>query len=200
MIGISLGYNCQPSINGVKLGLRKTKLNGYLTCPFDECVTTYHGLILCLQDNFKYFTDSNYLELIEAPHDFGGCKKGEKLICHKRYKFIFNHESPGHANLYISQKWNGGINHYIDNDYKLFKERYNKRIENFKKYISNNNINFLITRYIENIYELETCIKKIYPELNYKFTFFNTNESRESLITHYKFMYMNDIDIEKEFK
>jgi hypothetical protein len=197
--GISLGYNCQPAIKGVQLGLRNIKQNGYMTCPFDECVTTYHGIIMCLQEDFKYLVDSTYLKIYESSDNIGGILKGEKVICNTRYNFIFNHESPGHANLYIDQNWGGGINHFVDNDFKLLKERYNNRINNFKNYLLNNNINFLITRYVDNITELELTIKNLYPNLNFKFTYFNTNESKESLIDHYKFIRMNDEDITKEF-
>jgi len=200
MISISLGYNCQPAITGVKLALRKTKLNGYNTCPFDECVTNYYGIILCLKENFKYFIDPNYLELYEAIENIGGCKKGEKLLCNTRYKFIFNHESPGHADLYISQKWKNGINHFIDNNYDLFIKRYEKRIENFRQYLSSGeNINFLITRYIKNTNELENTLNELYPKLNYKIIFFETNETKESLIKHYELLKMNLIEINKEF-
>ena len=33
-IGISLGWNCQSAEDGVKLGLRQTKGNGYKTMSF----------------------------------------------------------------------------------------------------------------------------------------------------------------------
>ena len=39
-----------------------------------------------------------------APFKTGGIVKKEKLIYNSRYRFIFNHESPGHANLYIKQQ------------------------------------------------------------------------------------------------
>lgn len=201
MIGISLGYNCQPAINGVNLNLRNTKKDGYLTCPFDECVTYYNGLILCLEENFKYFLDLNYIKLIEAEEDFGGCKKGDKLICNTRYNFIFNHESPGHGNLYLTQNWNEGINHYINNNYEFFIKRYSNRINNFKNYLSSGyKINFLITRYIKDITKLKNTLIKLYPKLDFEITFFNTNESKESIIKHYKFLKMDNYQINDEFE
>jgi GDP-D-mannose dehydratase len=45
------------------------------------------------------------------------------MIYNKKYNFIFNHESPGHANLFVSQNWTKGINHYIMNDYEEFINR-----------------------------------------------------------------------------
>ena len=50
--GISLGQNCHSAIVGVSMGLRKTKQNGYKTCPFDEMVTNYKGIIECIKDDF----------------------------------------------------------------------------------------------------------------------------------------------------
>jgi hypothetical protein len=42
-IGISLGWNCNSIIEGVKLGI-----NSYLTCPFDGMVSDYEGIIKCI--------------------------------------------------------------------------------------------------------------------------------------------------------
>jgi hypothetical protein len=54
-IGISLGWNCYPAMYGVGNNLRGKKENGYKTCPFDECVSNYDGIIKCLNDDFKFF-------------------------------------------------------------------------------------------------------------------------------------------------
>jgi hypothetical protein len=62
---ISLGWNCHSASTGVYMGLRKTKQNGYKTCPFDEMVTNYEGIIECIKDDFKYLCDIEYLELIK---------------------------------------------------------------------------------------------------------------------------------------
>ena len=58
--GISLGWNCHSAINGVALGFRNIKSNGYKTCPFDEMISNYKGI----NDDFEYFCDIKYLELI----------------------------------------------------------------------------------------------------------------------------------------
>lgn len=52
-IGISLGWNCSPAIAGVSNGIRLSKSNGYLTCPFDEMVSNLPGIIECISDDFK---------------------------------------------------------------------------------------------------------------------------------------------------
>ena len=131
---ISLGWNCNTTVYAIQTNLRITKENGYKTCPFDICCTNYLGIIECIKDNFKYLTDSNYLKIINSPLKTGTIKKNENLIYHTKYKFIFPHESPGHFKLYKIQNWENGKNHFIDNDFLLFKKRYNKRIINFFKY------------------------------------------------------------------
>ena len=45
-------------------------------------------------------------------------------FCNTKYNFLFNHESPGHANLFQTQNWEGGKFHYIDNDFTNFKNRF----------------------------------------------------------------------------
>lgn len=142
---ISLGWNCYSASMGVSLGYRKTKASGYKTCPFDEMNTNYNGLVLCLQEGFRHFCDPSYLRLQEFPST-DTYYPNETLIVNTRYGFIFNHESPGHANLFQTQAWPGGINHYVDNNYEKFIERYQRRISNFYNYIrSDDVITFLIT-------------------------------------------------------
>jgi len=165
---VSLGFNCNSAMVGVYMGIRTKKENGYKTCPFDEMVSTYQGIIECINDDFKYFCDSDYLEIID---------RYDKLIYNSKYNFIFNHESPGHANLYIIQNWKNGINHYIMNDYEEFKIRYNKRIQNFRDLLnSGKHITFILTsefKELSEISELESTIKNKYPLLKYSFLFLN---------------------------
>ena len=194
-VGISLGYNCAPAIYGVQNNIRGTKQNGYLTCPFDEMVTNLSGLIKCIDEDFKYFHDENYLIVKN--------NSGDNLIHNTRYNFYFNHESPGHANLYIEQNWPGGINHYIDNNYNKFKERYTKRINHFLNYINNpnNHIVFILTGYKEtnhNILRLKHTLNTKYPHLSYEFLFTPVGYYDKDIITHYGLMGFSDYDVEWE--
>ncbi len=100
MEGISLGLSCTSAILGVQKGIRKTKKNGYMTCPFDTMVSNYKGIIECIKDDFLYFCDPLYLELKLLKNAGPKYDQPEYLIYNNKYKFIFNHESPGHANLY----------------------------------------------------------------------------------------------------
>lgn len=158
MTAISLGWNCYSASRGVDLGYRNKKSMGYKTCPFDEMNTNYDGLVLCLRENFQYFCDPNYLKLQQFPST---CKyySNETLIVNTRYGFIFNHESPGHANLFQTQAWSGGINHYVDNNYEKFIERYERRIRNFYDYVrSGEVVIFLITSPDDNMIELRQVL------------------------------------------
>lgn len=201
MESISLGWNCYPASKGVELGIRKTKATGYNTCPFDECVTNYDGIIKCFEDDFKDFCNSQYLEIIKSPISTGGIKEGENLLYNNKYRFIFNHESPGHADLYISQKWEGGINHYLDDDYKLFKKRYENRINNFRNYLNSGcEIVFLIARYSNDVSKLVKIISEKYPNLKCKILLLEPNVDKEVLKQHYFVMKLSDDEIENELR
>jgi hypothetical protein len=144
-IGISLGHNCFSASHGVFMGIRKQKSEGYTTCPFDEMNSMYPGVVQCIQDDFKDFTNVAYLQLVTHPPD---CRyyPNETLIYNTKYGFIFNHESPGHADLYSTQAWPGGSTHFIDNNFEKFIERYERRIQNFRSYVASKHpITFIIT-------------------------------------------------------
>ena len=174
-IGISLGWNCNAAIKGVQLKIRTTKNEGYLTCPFDEMVSNVDGIIKCIEEDFCNFCNSKYLGLVTLQNKtihMNHLKENEKLLRNSCYNFLFNHESPGHADLYINQNWAGGKNHYIDNDFYFFKNRYNRRIQNFKNYLnSGNKITFILHRYPPNdhIVELANVFSRYYPQLLFDF-------------------------------
>lgn len=141
-------------------------------------VTNYKGIIECIKDDFEFLCDIKYLELIKIPSEsklLNTNGDGDVIIYNKKYKFIFNHESPGHANLFVSQQWAKGINHYIMNDYEEFTNRYKRRIQNIKDLLnSKNNITFILTRpntKFCDISELNEVIINKYPFLNFKFVF-----------------------------
>ena len=160
-IAISLGKNCSPAVWGVKHGLRKTKADGYNTGPFDLMVSNYKGVVECIKDDFKYFCDSKYLK----------CNS----VLNTYYGFGFNHEDGTHKQLWLKEKWPGGKDHFIANDFKNFKERYNTRIQSFRNYLNdkNNYIIFLILLKDEekkdkNFKELKDVLKLKYPNLKYE--------------------------------
>ena len=76
MIYISLGWNCSPAIMRKNI-FKQEKKNGYLTQPFDLCVTPYSGLCKCLKDNFAQFFNLRI----------------ENYITMNAYNMWFNHET-----------------------------------------------------------------------------------------------------------
>lgn len=179
-VGISLGMKCDSAIWGVENSIRDTKVNGYQTCPFDEMISNLPGIIECLRDDFKYFCDPEQLCLL-----FTGT---EHFVYNKKYRFAFNHESPGHDDLFKSQEWPEGMTHYINNNYAHFIKRYTKRIQSFRNYLSNpkNFIIFILKRY--NTYQKDLCeLKKAlrlhYPNLNFHIVILpvNNNDAKNTL-------------------
>jgi hypothetical protein len=185
-VGISLGWNCYSAVWSVQEGIRQKKCEGYLTCPFDILVSNYEGITKCIKDDFKYMCDEKYLEIL--------INGNETYIYNNLYKFIFNHESPGHANLYITENWEEGTNHFINNNYKNLKLRYHARIENFKKYMRENNVTFILTTWNkteDDLYELKDVLKEKYPDLKYNFKILNDIHGEEYFIEHLKLMKVN---------
>ena len=165
MIPISLGWNCSPAIFRGKM-MNYTKLNGYLTCPFDLCVTPFLGLCECLLDNFdrrKFFN----LRVEYDPINKQDCILNE-------YNMWFNHESEEkYGDNLVS--WHPGK--YAENNYELFKERYEKRIQHFLNYIQKSSILFVIKN---SYYDLDHLIKIIhykYPFLNFKILILNETDN-----------------------
>jgi hypothetical protein len=193
-IGISLGWNCHSAMWAVANGLRKRKEDGYKTCPFDIMVTNYVGICECIKDDFKYLCDENYLELIPVSDT-------EHTIYNNKYNFGFNHESPGHANLYITERWEHGINHFVINNYEHLKKRYLDRVNNFREYLSdrNNLIHFIITTWEkkeDDLNDLKDVLKMKYPNLRYKFTILNDPNGKDYLIRHLRDMRFTENDHE----
>jgi len=182
-VGISLGWNCYSAVQGVQENIRKIKSEGYLTCPFDILVSNYEGVVLCIKEDFKYMCDEKYLEIL--------LDNSETYIYNNRYKFIFNHESPGHANLYITENWEEGTNHFVNNNYKNLKIRYNSRIANFKKYLNESNVTFILTTWNkteDDLYDLKNILNEKYPNLKYNFKIYNDIHGEEYFINHLKLM------------
>ena len=162
-VAISLGNTCYSAQWALEKNLRKSKENGYNTCPFDLMVSNYRGVVECIKTDFLDFTNPKFLLINQSG------------IFNVKYNFGFNHESPGHADLYLHENWPEGTNHFINNNYKHFIDRYNRRIQSFINYLNdpNNYIIFLINFVTEenpndNFYELRNALNIKYPNLNYE--------------------------------
>lgn len=171
-IGISLGYRCCSAQLGVDRSFRKRKNQGYLTCPFDYMLTNYIGLLQCLRDDFSEFCNPDMLEIIES-------YPNEWPIHHKKYGFWFSHESPI-GDIYLRENWEFGKNHFVENNYARFIERYQKRIQNFRQYLAaddpKNKILFIIERFNKPPTELEALLMELYPNLDFTILWFSHDE------------------------
>jgi hypothetical protein len=201
-VGISLGWNCYTTTMAVQQGLRDRKENGYKTCPFDLMVTNYQGVIQCLYDDFKDFTNPKLFELVPVTNqmylkDFPN-NTDDLMLRNVKYKFCHNHESVGHANLHISENWPGGRTHFVDNNYEKLIERLNKRVKNFREYInSGKHINFLITDFDKDLTELHTCIKTMYPTLNYTITRYDLETHHNETDKEYFNRHMKEFSVDR---
>lgn len=136
-IGISLGDMCGIKGKILNLGLTYLKKDNGLTNPFDLCLCKFNSLIECLEDKFENFHD---YKLEDLSWEASGRRYFEKERIINRYNISFNHESPYHKNLengflFEYENWKGGQFHFVDNNFKNMKERYENRINNFLKTI-----------------------------------------------------------------
>jgi hypothetical protein len=180
-IGISLGWNCHSAVWATDNGIRSRKSDGYKTCPFDIIVTNYVGIVDCLLDDFKFMCDDKFLEIRPGKSD------NEVLIFNTKYNFIFNHESPGHADLYLKENWPEGKFHFTVDNFRNLKERYNRRIDNFRRYVLNplNRVTFIMTSWDKtDISDLQYVIQKMYPTLRYDMKMLNDPKGKEYYIEH----------------
>jgi hypothetical protein len=200
-IPVSLGFLCDSRTH-IKNQYNLSKDNGYKTCPFDIMMSNYKGVIDCFKDDFEGFCDPKYIELKNIHGS------GESWIYNNKYRFLFNHESPGHTRDTTSRS---NLNHYIDNNYENFITRYRQRISNFRNYLNSGiHIIFVLFRYNNNsndLTELNDIIRVKYPNLSFEFDllqyapFFNTRALQvERLYSHELMMGINDDDTYTEHK
>lgn len=90
-------------------------------------------------------------------------------------------------------------NHFLLDNYKNFKIRYQERINNFKNYLldENNFITFIIQRYNtkeEDLFELKNVLLEKYPKLKFKIHIIDENSER--MYKHLRYMNFKDEDEE----
>ena len=190
-VTISLGYNCESAIRSKMFGLRHSKAEGYQTCPFDVLLSNYEGLLLCLDEDFLHLTDTRYLEVMNVPHDDPLYNMTtDRVIYNTRYNFVFLHESPIQYQ-YEKDQWEHGINHFVTNDYENLKERYNRRVDNFRNYMNGSySVLFVLLTpdraYNSGLPRLNKVLQTNYPNVSYRFSKFNHQDRVEQFIIHYE--------------
>ena len=164
---ISLGYNCNPRVN-ITRGFGLSKKNDYKTCPFDLCITPFYVLCKILENDFSTFFDG--LRITEWQNGSGNrsnAGKGMSAITNKD-GIIFNHEGGGHSHLFKVGRNDDTF--YSKNNFKEFRIRYARRIQNFQTILKKaNNITFVYTGdcFEENI--IREIIKKTYGDKTISF-------------------------------
>jgi len=142
---ISLGYNCDPRIY-MKRQLDISKDKGYMSCPFDLCISNFNGVYQLLENDFHHFFDN--LQLIYGENASGDrtlCGNGNMNIMNSSF-IVFNHEGSTHSHLFTKGKNDDEF--YTRNDFDEFKKRYKHRIDNFYKNIeSSESITFITNGY-----------------------------------------------------
>ena len=103
---ISVGEDCFPRIICSQWGLRKFSKIGEQSVPFDLSTHPVLGTTALFKNNFEGYLDSADLDY----------KQKTKFCTNTKYKVLFNHE--------IGK-------HYADNDYRLLKEIYTRRLATF---------------------------------------------------------------------
>lgn len=128
-------------------------------------VSNYPGVVDCINDGFDDLYNPKYLQLNMTP-------KGEQMIYHTKYKFMFNHESPNY-DMYITKNWEGGKEHFISKNFERFVMRYKRRCDNIKTYLNSNiHVVFILERYNNLPSELtllNEALRSRYPSLSYSF-------------------------------
>ncbi len=163
---ISIGWRCESAVRRTIIyGLKKPE---YQTCVFDLMISNLDGIIKCFENDFKYFCDPKYIVYT-----------GKGFIKNTHYKFMFNHETPGHADLHLKEGWPGNDkNYFVKDNFKMFIDRYNRRISNFKNYIKENDHIIFILQMVkinqENslLLKLKKILKKKYPKKIFSFDLF----------------------------
>ena len=162
-VGISLGNVCYSTEWAINNNIRGKKAGGYNTCPFDLMVSNYNGIIQCINNDFEDFCNPSFLLLT---------KDG---LFNTKYNFGFNHETPCHADLYLHENWPEGENHFINNNFHHFIERYNSRIQSFRNYLNDpNNYIIFVIQFVYDInpnndcQELRNALQDKYSHLKYE--------------------------------
>jgi hypothetical protein len=153
---ISLGWNCDPATQSKNLGIRSSREQGYRTCPFDLMISNFPGVCECLETDFAEFCDPDMLEIMPCGN-----------IRHTKYRFIFNHESRTNYEALRHEMWSSP-DHFTKNNFYNFMERYQARIDNFREYIQNKNVIFVIQRCGGDAKEIPDIITRKYPNLRFK--------------------------------
>ncbi len=150
---ISLGHNCMPRVYLTNFGIKPSKSQGELSMPFDLIYLLYESIYYYLLFDFNGF-------LSNLKFDYS------KKCWTKGRHATFNHDAD-----------------CDENSYNILKDRYEKRIENFRNAIkSDDNILFIAAQFgsklnFNLLYEILKFIRKNKPFKLLVLDFYLTNNS-----------------------
>jgi hypothetical protein len=169
---ISLGYNCDPRTD-LKNQYETSRSNGYLTHPFDLCISPPSAVEDLLEHNFEtFFKGLRVCTWGNALGNRSNAGPGGTAITNDA-GIIFNHEGGAHSHLFAEGRNDDEF--YIRNNFYKFRQRYEKRIENFKNTLRNyNKIYFLHKKSSEypkllNLNSITNIINKHYGDKKIEF-------------------------------
>lgn len=158
---ISLGSQCQPRTLLTKFGLKKSKSDGELSCPFDLSISPHNTVAKTINSNFDDF----FYGLHDLPDGSIKNQLGQ----------IFNHEKESV---------------FKEKNYYAFIERYKKRINNFNQLSKLKNTFFVIqTSEIKKTHSLLKSI--IRKDLSKNIIIINEGEVEKNNETYYRFFSLN---------
>jgi hypothetical protein len=155
---IPLGWDCLPRTIMTRWGVKKSKAEGELSCPFDLIFTPFDSTCNLIQYDFQDFLNSNYLEA-SLRND------GKSIIVNTKYNCKFNHE--------IGDTW-------VENNFAELKKRYEARVENFYNYINNKPIVFFLhlrvnRMPVDKIYNLYKILEEKFSQTKFSLLIVNTS-------------------------
>ena len=112
---VSLGCHCFPRVCSAMLGLKKRRSEGEPSGPFDFGLFPMPMVRHMIESDFEGMTDP--ANLLVRPDVFG-----PPVFCDKRYPIgSYAHEMPPVTDI-----------DFVGDNFRLFIERYNRRINNFR--------------------------------------------------------------------
>jgi hypothetical protein len=145
-------------------------------------LSTYTGICTCIESDFSHFYQVSLVDNVTKKEynnpgncllysSSENCPYDDGILINSEYGFIYNHESPGNKFLHKKEQWSSKT-FFVNENYKEFRNRYNKRIQNFRHTIDEaikENITIIFILYT-SVTPLKLCdiIKKKFPKLIFK--------------------------------
>jgi hypothetical protein len=157
---VSIGTNCAPR-GYIKHNLNLSKQNGYLSCPFDLCVSPSIGIIKAIDTDFISFFELFVIDGENADGDRSRAGPGMRNITNS-YGIVFNHEGATHSHLFAAGKDDDDF--YIRDDFAQFRARYAARIENFRAAMRSPEVTLVSSGHsAAELADLLQCFRRNYP-------------------------------------